>query len=203
MKKRILIGILIFICLSPLVVFYVINTGKTNYKNALQRTENDFTTENFEIAQIWELKKVKTKGITGEDILKSYIFIKPQNELFNLRFADADYNNRDENKSKILSQILEGETISVKVLKSQLEDARKDGIFKQIKRFIQGDKREVTIYKLVDKGVTVSERSINEYDAVESDFMNGLERIALISAFIIIPFVIYIRRKIFSKGKQH
>jgi len=122
MGKKIVFGLIAFAILSSITIVYIINTGISNNTNALNRTESDFTTENFTISEIWELQKTKRQKVE-----ESYIFIKPQNEDFNLRFSDSDFFDKTENKEKTLSQIREGDTINVKVLKSQLENAREGG----------------------------------------------------------------------------
>lgn len=199
MMKRIIIAIAAFFVLSTVVLFYVLNTSKQNIENARSRTESDFTMESFVIDQIWEMQKVRTEGLNDKKVLQSYIYLKPRNEDFNLRFYETDVNGKEGNKDKILSEINEGDQIDVKVLKNQIEEARKGGIFSWIKRFIQGDRREVSIYKLDANGVTVSENDINLYDVVESSFMDRFDRTALFLAFafmiIFFPIVGFIKRK--------
>lgn len=194
MLKRIIIGAIAFLILSCLAVFYILNTAQTNYDNALSRTENDFTTEKFVIDQIWELQRKN-----NQLVVTSYIFIKPQNEDFNLRFSETDAFGENKSKMKILSQIAEGDTINAKVLKNQLAEAREGGFFNWLKRFMQSDRREVTIYKLTDNNRVVSERDINFPDTVESGFIDRLNSTVFFAAIIFVGIIAFIAKKISTR----
>jgi len=194
MTKRIILAVLaVFIVLSG-VTFWIFNSFDQTINESKNRTEADFTTAKFVVGQLWVMQKKQS-----ERVLISYLFIKPTNEEINLRLP---WQGNSEDVDALADEIPENSTIEVKVLKSQLEDARKSGPMKAISRFIMGDKREVTIFKLSIKGKTIVEKDIHDWDEAKVTLLNRLTDnpwLLIIPFFILMYIIGLVKRRQLKK----
>ena len=188
-KKRMLVAIAMGMIASVAVTAAVVLSAMGNMASASQRKQSDFIAASFQIGEIWELQKKQR-----DSVKESYIFIKPQGEDFKLRFPESDFFGRQENKQHILSRLQVGDPITVKVLKSRLEAVRRGGILMWLVRFVQGEKREVTIYQLKTYDEVVTDYPINGYDAVDRDFIDRWTRMAVIFGLLLVAIVMSVKK---------
>jgi hypothetical protein len=190
MTKKIIIAVLaIFIVLSG-VTFWIFNTFDETTNEAKNRSEADFSTTKFVVKELWVMQQKQ-----NDRVLVSYLFIKPEKEEINLRLP---WEGSAEDEKALADKIKEGDTVEVKVLTSQLNDARKGGVFKAISRFIMGDKREVTIFKLSVKNELLVEKGIHDWDDAKITLLGRLADnpwILLVPFFILMYIIGLVKRK--------
>lgn len=190
MTKKIIIAVLaIFIILSG-VTFWIFNTFDETTNEAKSRSEADFTTTKFVVKELWVMQQKQ-----NDRVLVSYLFIKPEKEEINLRLP---WEGNAEDEKALADKIKEGDTVEVKVLTAQLNDARKGGVFKAISRFIMGDKREVTIFKLSVKNELLVEKGIHDWDDAKITLLGRLADnpwILLVPFFILMYIIGLVKRK--------
>ncbi|WP_118975436.1 hypothetical protein [Taibaiella koreensis] len=193
MTKKIIYGIIAFFVIGTLLCFWIMKGADDIGKEQATRTEADFTTQQFVITELWQMQQKKQ-----DRVLASYLFIKVRQEPINLRLPWQGGDDRD----AIAGQLKEGDTITVKVMKAQLAEARKGGFFKAIDRFFMGDKREVTLFGLKAHGETLLDRDIHDWDVARISLLGRLtdQPFLLLIPFFIIMFVIgWIKRKANAK----
>ncbi|WP_293312226.1 hypothetical protein [Pedobacter sp. UBA5917] len=194
MTKKIIIAVFaVFIVLSG-VTFWIFNTFDQTTNEANARTEADFTTARFVAKELWVMEKKQ-----NDRVLMSYLFIKPEKEDISLRLP---WQGNTEDEKALANKIKEGDTVEVKVLKSQLASAREAGVGKAISRFIMGDKREVTIFKLTVKNELLVEKGIHDWDEAKITLLGRLTDnpwLLLIPFFILMYIIGIVNRK---KAKQ-
>jgi len=190
MTKKIIIAVLaIFIILSG-VTFWIFNTFDETTNEAKSRSEADFTTTKFVVKELWVMQQKQ-----NDRVLVSYLFIKPEKKEINLRLP---WEGNAEDEKALADKIKEGDTVEVKVLTAQLNDARKGGVFKAISRFIMGDKREVTIFKLSVKNELLVEKGIHDWDDAKITLLSRLADnpwILLVPFFILMYIIGLVKRK--------
>ncbi|WP_316843851.1 hypothetical protein [Pedobacter psychrodurus] len=190
MTKKIIIAVLaIFIVLSG-VTFWIFNTFDETTNEAKNRSEADFSTTKFVVKELWVMQQKQ-----NDRVLVSYLFIKPEKEEINLRLP---WEGSAEDEKALADKIKEGDTVEVKVLTAQLNDARKGGVFKAISRFIMGDKREVTIFKLSVKNELLVEKGIHDWDEAKITLLGRLADnpwILLVPFFILMYIIGLVKRK--------
>lgn len=189
MAKNIVIGIVIFFIVTTGVTIWIVNSVDSSVAEGQTRTDADFVTEHFIITELWEMQQKK-----GNSVLSSYLFMKAKGEPVKLRvpFQGTEGNN------VLARQLNEGDTITVTVLKHQLEEARQEGIGKAVQRFIMGDKREVTIYKLSLHNEVLIDRDIHAWDEAKVTLLRRLSDnpyILLVPAFILFAIIGLLKRK--------
>jgi len=153
-KKIILIVVIVFIVTTG-VTLLILNGMKNTDKEMAARTEADFTTQRFVVNELWERQQKQ-----NNTVLMSYLFIKVNNEPIKLRLPVEGAEATEE----LASQINKGDNIEVKMLKTQLQSARENGVLKAINRFIMDDKREVTIFKLSVNNKLLVDKDIHSWD---------------------------------------
>lgn len=190
MNKNIILGLVLFFVIMAGLSFWIVGSIDGSAAAAKGRKETDFTTQRFVVSQLWQMDKKQNNSV-----LISYLYIKVNNEPVNLRLP---WSGSATDQETIAEKINKGDTIEVKVRKAQLEAARENGLFKVINRFIMGDKREVTIYKLVIHNQVLVDKDIHGWDEAEITLLNRLTEnpfILLIPAFFILFIIGYIKRK--------
>lgn len=196
MTKKIIIAVLaVFVILSG-VTFWIFNTFDQTNHEANVRTEADFMTANFVVKELWVMQKKQ-----NDRVLVSYLFIKPEKEDINLRLP---WRGSMEDEKELADKIKDGDTVAVKVLKVQLADAKENGIWKTVSRFIMGDKREVTIFKLSVKNELLVEKDIHDWDEAKITLLGRLSDnpwILLIPFFILMYIIGVVKRKQAKKQK--
>jgi hypothetical protein len=196
MTKKIIIAVLaVFIILSG-VTFWIFNTFDQTTNEANTRSEADFTTTRFVVKELWVMQKKR-----NDRVLISYLFIKPEKEDINLRLP---WEGSAEEEKALADKIKDGDTVEVKVLTTQLTDARKGGTMKAISRFIMGDKREVTIFKLSVKNGLLLDKDIHGWDEAKITLLGRLTDnpwILLVPFFILI-YIIGLAKRKQSKKQQ-
>lgn len=190
MVKRIIIAIVIFTLIMSGVTFWIFNSVDSRGQAANARSESDFTTQQFVVQEIWEMQKKK-----GASVISSYFFIKIKNEPFKLRLP---WQGARLPQEELLNNIKEGDTLTVKVLKEQLAEARENGAGKAVSRFIMGDKREVTVFKMEAHGEVLTDKDIHGWDEAEVTLLGRLADqpyILLVPAFILFAIIGFIKRR--------
>ncbi|MGQ7854602.1 hypothetical protein ACUN24_10175 [Pedobacter sp. WC2501] len=190
MTKKIIFAVLaVFIILSG-VTFWIFNTFDQTTNEAKTRTEADFTTKKFVVKELWVMEKKQ-----NDRVLISYLFIKPEKEEISLRLP---WQGSTDDEKALAEKIKQGDTVEVKALKSQLSAAREGGVGKAISRFIMGDKREVTIFKMTLKNELLVEKDIHDWDDAKITLLGRLSDnpwILLIPFFILMYIIGVVKRK--------
>lgn len=189
MTRKLITGIIAFFVIMALITFWIFSSYDNIGKEDAARSEADFTTQPFIITELWEMQQKK-----NNQVLASYLFIKVRDEKINLRLPWQ----AGEDKKEIAERLNAGDTIEVKVLKSQLAASRKSGVLKAVERFIMGDKREVTVFGLKLHGQTLVDRDIHDWDVSRVTLLNRLsdQPFLLLIPFFIIMFIIgVVKRK--------
>lgn len=183
MTRKLITGIVAFFVIMALITFWIFSSFDNIGKEDAARSEADFITQPFVITELWEMQQKKSNRV-----LASYLFIKVRDEKINLRLPWQ----AGEDKEEIVESLNAGDTIEVKVLKSQLAAARKGGVLKVVERFIMGDKREVTVYGLKLHGRMLVDRDIHDWDVSRITLLNRLtdQPFLLLIPFFIIMFII-------------
>lgn len=194
MVKKVIIGIVSFFVIMTALTFFIFNSVDDNIAENKTRTEADFVSRKYIINELWENQTKK-----GENLISSYLFIKVENSPVNLRLPIAG------NPEDIAKQLKKGDSIEVKVIAKQLGEAEKNGAIKAVTRFIMGDNREVTVYKLSAHNKVLVDKDINDWDEAK---VSLLKRVTDQPFILIIPFAIIIgiigrmkRRKLALKNK--
>lgn len=194
MTKKIIYGILAFFVITTLLLVWIFSSAGNVSKETADRTEADFTTQQFVVTELWQMQQKK-----NNHVLASYLFIKVKGEPINLRLP---WQGGSE-EGAIADALSGGDTIRVKVMKAQLEEARKNGAMKAIERFIMGDKREVTVFGLEKQGRKLVDKDIHDWDVARVTLLNRLtdQPFLLLIPFFLILFVIgWIKRKTTKKA---
>lgn len=157
---------------------------KDTNKEMAGRTEADFTTQRFVVNELWERQQKQNNMV-----LMSYLFIKVNNEPIKLRLPVGGAEDTEE----LASQINKGDNIDVKVLKTQLQSARENGVLKAINRFIMDDKREVTIFRLSVNNKLLVDKDIHSWNDARITLLGRLVDnpfMFLLPVFVIAMFII-------------
>jgi len=189
MGKNIIIGIVIFFIATTGLTAWILNSADNSVAEEQARTGADFVTERFVITELWEMQKKK-----GNSVLSSYLFMKAKGERINLRIP---FQGTKEN-GRLSGQLKEGDTVMVTVLKKQLEEARQEGAWKAVRRFIMGDKREVAVYRLTLHNQVLIDRDIHAWDEAKVTLLGRLSDnpyILLVPAFILFAIIGLVKRK--------
>jgi hypothetical protein len=190
MTKKIIIAIAAIFVIMGGLTFWIFSSFDQTTTEASARTEADFTTEHFIVKELWVMQQKK-----NDQVLMSYLFIKPEKEPINLRLP---WEGSTEDEKALADKISNGSTVEVKVLKSQLESAREGGVLKAISRFIMGDKREVTIFKLTVNNQLVIDKGIHGWDEAKVTLLGRMidnPWILLIPAFILFFIISVVKKK--------
>jgi hypothetical protein len=188
-KKIIIAVVVVFVIMTGLFMWISASIDQTATA-ANARTEADFITQDFTVNELWEMQNKK-----NDQVLLSYLFIKPQNSDIKLRLP---WEGSEADENALAAKIKPGQTITVKVLKNQLAKAQEGGAIKAITRFIMGDKREVTIFSLKTNNELLVTKDIHDYDEANITVLGSLINnpwIILVPFFIIIYAVAYAKRK--------
>jgi hypothetical protein len=195
-KKVILIVVIVFIATAG-VMLLILNGMKNTDKEMSARTEADFTTQRFVVNELWERQQKQ-----NNTVLMSYLFIKVNNEPIKLRLPVEGAEGTEE----LASQLNKGDQIEVKVLKTQLQSARENGVLKAINRFIMDDKREVTIFKLAVNNKLLVDKDIHSWDDARVTLLNRVldnPFMFLMPIFVIAIFIIgSVKRRNFKKQQD-
>jgi hypothetical protein len=130
-----------------------------------------------------------------DQVLSSYLFIKVEQAPINLRLP---WLGSEVEQGKLARKIPNGSNIEVKVLKSQLEAAQKNGAMESISRFIMGNKREVMVFKLTFANQTLVNRDIHDYDEAQVTLLNRMTSnpwMILIPGFILLYIIAYVKKR--------
>nr|WP_157536109.1 hypothetical protein [Mucilaginibacter sp. L294] len=195
MTKKIILGIVFVFLVMGGVTFWIFNSFDRANAESGARTEADFTTQKFTVKELWEMQNKK-----NDQVLMSYLYIKVENEPINLRLP---WEGSSSDQATIAGKINNGDQIEVKVLRSQLAAARENGPLKAIGRFIMGDKREVTIFKLQVKNEVLVDKDIHGWDDAKVTLLSRMTSnpwILLIPAFILFYIIGLVKRKNAKKG---
>jgi hypothetical protein len=190
MTKKIILGIVFVFVVMGGVTFWIFNSFDQANTELNGRTETDFTTQKFTVKELWEMQNKQ-----NDRVLMSYLYIKVDNEPINLRLP---WEGQADEQAALARKINKGDQIEVKVLKSQLAAARENGVLKAIGRFIMGDKREVTIFKLRVKNEVLVDKDIHSWDDAKVTLLSRLTSnpwILLIPAFILFYIIGLVKRR--------
>lgn len=190
MTKKIILGIVFVFVVMGGVTFWIFNSFDQANTELNGRTETDFTTQKFTVKELWEMQNKQ-----NDRVLMSYLYIKVDNEPINLRLP---WEGQADEQAALARKINKGDQIEVKVLKSQLAAARENGVLKAIGRFIMGDKREVTIFKLQVKNEVLVDKDIHGWDDAKVTLLSRLTSnpwILLIPAFILFYIIGLVKRR--------
>jgi hypothetical protein len=190
MVKKVILGLVVFFVVMGGATFWIFSSFDRVNAEADARSAADFTTEHFVITELWEMQKKK-----GSNVLSSYLYMKVKNEPVSLRLP---WQGLTEDQVAIASKLNDGDSITVKVLSRQLASARENGVLKAINRFIMGDKREVTIFRLSVNGQLLVDKDIHSWDEGQVTLLNRLADnpfILLLPAGLLIFIVGYIKRR--------
>jgi len=190
MVKRVVLGLVIFFVVMGGATFWIFSSFDSSNAEAEGRSAADFSTEHFVVTELWEMQKKK-----GSRVLSSYLYMKVKDEPVSLRLP---WQGLTEDQVAIANKIHDGDSIIVKVLGRQLASARENGALKAINRFIMGDKREVTIFKLSVNGQLLVDKDIHSWDEGQVTLLNRLVDnpfILLLPAGLLIFIVGYVKRK--------
>lgn len=190
MTKKIILGIVFVFVVMGGVTFWIFNSFDQANAELSGRTEADFTTQQFTVKELWEMQNKQ-----NDRVLMSYLYIKVNNEPINLRLP---WEGSADDEAALARKINKGDQIEAKVLKSQLAAARGNGVFKAIGRFIMGDKREVTIFKLQVKNEVLVDKDIHAWDDAKVTLLSRLTSnpwILLIPAFILFYIIGLVKRR--------
>lgn len=190
MVKRVILGLVIFFVVMGGGTFWIFNSFDRSNAEAEARSAADFTTGRFVVTELWEMQKKK-----GSQVMSSYLYMKVKDEPVNLRLP---WQGLTEDQVAIANKIHDGDSITVKVLSRQLASARENGVLKAINRFIMGDKREVTIFKLSVNGQLLVDKDIHSWDEGQVTLLNRLADnpfVLLVPAGLLIFIVGYVKRK--------
>lgn len=190
MVKKIILGIVLLFIIMMGLTFWVFRQAESNAAADNARTEADFSNERFVVSELWEAQKKK-----GSTVLSSYIFMKVRNEPIRLRLPLQGLST---SREEIAGNIHDGDTVEVKVQKQQLAAAREGGAGKAIYRFIMGDKREVTIFKLSAHGQTLVDKDIHGWDEARITLLGRLADepyLLVVPAFILIAIIGIIKKR--------
>lgn len=190
MTKKIILGIVFVFVVMGGVTFWIFNSFDQANAELSGRTEADFTTQQFTVKELWEMQNKQ-----NDRVLMSYLYIKVNNEPINLRLP---WEGSADDEAALARKINKGDQIEAKVLKSQLAAARENGVFKAIGRFIMGDKREVTIFKLQVKNEVLVDKDIHAWDDAKVTLLSRLTSnpwILLIPAFILFYIIGLVKRR--------
>lgn len=190
MVKKVILGLVVFFVVMGGATFWIFSSFDSSNAEAQARSAADFTTEHFVVTELWEMQKKK-----GNSVLSSYLYMKVKDEPVSLRLP---WQGLTEDQVAIASKLNDGDSITVKVLSRQLASARENGALKAISRFIMGDKREVTIFKLAVNGQLLVDKDIHSWDEGQVTLLNRLVDnpfILLVPAGLLIFIVGYIKRK--------
>jgi hypothetical protein len=188
-KKIILAIVVIFLIFGGLTIWIFSSFNQTTAETQA-RTEADFTTEHFTVKELWEMANKK-----DDQVLSSYLFIKVEQAPINLRLP---WLGSEVEQGKLARKIPNGSNIEVKVLKSQLEAAQKNGAMESISRFIMGNKREVMVFKLTFANQTLVNRDIHDYDEAQVTLLNRMTSnpwMILIPGFILLYIIAYVKKR--------
>jgi hypothetical protein len=190
MTKKIILGIVFVFVVMGGVTFWIFNSFDQANTELNGRTETDFTTQKFTVKELWEMQNKQ-----NDRVLMSYLYIKVDNEPINLRLP---WEGQADEQAALARKSNKGDQIEVKVLKSQLAAARETGVLKAIGRFIMGDKREVTIFKLRVKNEVLVDKDIHSWDDAKVTLLSRLTSnpwILLIPAFILFYIIGLVKRR--------
>lgn len=190
MTKKIILGIVFVFVVMGGVTFWIFNSFDQANAELSGRTEADFTTQQFTVKELWEMQNKQ-----NDRVLMSYLYIKVDNEPINLRLP---WEGSADDEAALARKINKGDQIEAKVLKSQLAAARENGVLKAIGRFIMGDKREVTIFKLQVKNEVLVDKDIHAWDDAKVTLLSRLTSnpwILLIPAFILFYIIGLVKRR--------
>lgn len=190
MTKKIILGIVFVFVVMGGVTFWIFNSFDQVNAESSGRTEADFTLQKFTVKELWEMQNKQ-----NDRVLMSYLYIKVDNEPINLRLP---WEGSAGDQATLARKINNGDEIEVKVLKAQLAAARENGVLKAINRFIMGDKREVTMFKLQVKNEVLVDKDIHSFDDAKVTLLNRMTSnpwILLVPAFILFYIIGLVKRR--------
>lgn len=190
MTKKIILGIVLVFVIMGGVTFWIFNSFDQANTELSGRTEADFTMQKFTVKELWEMQNKQ-----NDRVLMSYLYIKVNNEPINLRLP---WEGSADEQAALARKINKGDQIEAKVLKSQLAAARENGVLKAIGRFIMGDKREVTIFKLQVRNEVLVDKDIHGWDDAKVTLLNRLTSnpwILLVPTFILLYIIGIVKRR--------
>lgn len=190
MTKKIILGIVLVFVIMGGVTFWIFNSFDQANTELSGRTEADFTMQKFTVKELWEMQNKQ-----NDRVLMSYLYIKVNNEPINLRLP---WEGSADEQAALARKINKGDQIEAKVLKSQLAAARENGVLKAIGRFIMGDKREVTIFKLQVRNEVLVDKDIHGWDDAKVTLLNRLTSnpwILLVPTFILLYIIGLVKRR--------
>lgn len=190
MVKQVVFGLVLFFVVMTATTFWIFSSFESDHAEDAARSEKDFITEHFVVTEIWEQQTKK-----GSRVISSYFYMKVKNEAINLRLP---WQGLTEDQLSVIDKINAGDSIEVKVIRKQLADARQNGVLKGIYRFIMGDEREVSIFKLTLNQELLVDKDIHGWDEAKITLLKRLtdNPLVLVVPFALLVFIIsYVKKK--------